>query len=93
MPGGFRGGYNPATSIFAGMSTAQLQAALANAQAAYLQLSTGAKAVTLSYTQGDGSKSVTYQQASTGGLVQLIKQLQAQLGIVHRPRRPMQFRF
>ncbi|HET6606735.1 MAG TPA: gpW family head-tail joining protein [Rhodopila sp.] len=82
-------GYNPRTSIFAGMSTAQLQTALANAQQAYLDLSTGAKAVTLSYAQGAGSKSVTYQQTSLPNLVALIKQLQAQLGIVHRPRSPM----
>jgi hypothetical protein len=71
------------------MSTAQLQTALANAQQAYLDLSTGAKAVTLSYAQGAGSKSVTYQQTSLPNLVALIKQLQAQLGIVHRPRSPM----
>jgi hypothetical protein len=93
MSGRLGGGYNPATSILAGMTTLQLQTALANAQAAYLQLQTGSKAVTLSYTQGDGSKSVTYQQASSGGLVMLIKQLQAQLGIVHRPRRPIRFRY
>lgn len=92
MPG-FCHGYNPNTSIFAGMSTEQLQAALTAAQTALIQLQTGAKAVTLSYTQGDGTKSVTYQQASLGGLAMLIKQLQAQLGIIRRPRRPMQFRY
>lgn len=82
-------GYNPRTSIFAGMPRAQLEAALMNAQQAYLELSTGAKAVTLSYAQGNGSKSVTYQQTSMSNLVGLIKQLQAQLGVVHRPRSPM----
>ncbi len=85
--------YNPATSIFAGMTTAQLQTALATAQTAYLALSTGAKAITLSYAQGDGSKSVTYNQASLGGLTMLIKQLQAQLGMTPRARRPMKFNF
>jgi hypothetical protein len=93
MSGRLRGGYNPATSIFAGMTQEQLQTALTNAQQVYLQLQSGAKAVTLSYTQGDGTKSVTYQQASTGGLVQLIKQLQAQLGIVNQPRHGIGFRF
>ncbi|WP_298284843.1 gpW family head-tail joining protein [Acidocella sp.] len=85
--------YNPSTSVFAGMTTAQLQTALANAQTALIELQTGAKAVTLSYTQGDGTKSVTYSPASASGLVMLIKQLQAQLGIVCHPRRPLNFRF
>jgi len=82
------GGYNPNTSIFAGMSQAQLQAALTAAQQAYINLSSGAKAVTVSYAQGNGSKSVTYQQTSVANLNALIKQLQAQLGIVRHPRRP-----
>lgn len=85
--------YNPNTSIFAGMSRPALQAALSNAQTALLQLQTGAKVVTASYTQGDGAKAVTYTQASMGGLVMLIKQLQAQLGIVRHPRHSLQFRF
>ena len=81
--------YNPATSIFGGMSTTQLQAALTTAQQAYLDLSSGAKVVTASYTQGDGSKSVTYTAASLPNIVALIKQLQAQLGIICHGRRPM----
>ncbi len=85
--------YNPNTSIFAGMSTAQLQTALTNAQAAYINLSSGAQAVTLNYTQGDGAKSVTYQQTNLGQLNALIRQLQAQLGIVRHPRRPIRFGF
>jgi hypothetical protein len=85
--------YNPSTSIFAGMSTAQLQAALASAQQAYLDLSTGAKVQAATYTQADGSKSVTYTRADLGALTALIKQLQAQLGIITRPRRPIGFRF
>jgi len=85
--------YSPSTSIFAGMSTEQLQTALANMQQAYLQLTAGAKAVTVSYTQGDGARSVTYQQASLANLTATIKQLQAQLGIVRHPRRPVRFNF
>lgn len=85
--------YNPATSIFAGMTTAQLQLALANAQQAYLDLSSGAKVVTAAYTQGNGTKSVTYTAASLPDLVALIKQLQAQLGIVCQGRRPIKFRY
>lgn len=85
--------YDPSTSIFAGMSTAALQTALANAQQAYLDLSSGTKVVTASYSQGDGGKSVTYTQANIADLVVLIKQLQAQLGIICRARRPIGFRF
>ncbi|TMV66769.1 phage head-tail adapter protein [Thioclava sp. BHET1] len=73
------------------MSTAQLQAYLANAQQAYIELSSGAKVVTVSYTQGNGSKSVTYQQANLTNLTALIQQLQAQLGIIRSPRRPLNF--
>ncbi len=83
--------YNPTTSILAGRPTAQLQADLAAAQQAYIDLTTGAKGVSFSYTQGDGAKSVTYTPANLPSLVALIKQLQAQLGIVTRPRRPVRF--
>ncbi|MDE3022249.1 MAG: phage head-tail adapter protein [Pseudomonadota bacterium] len=85
--------YDTTTSIFAGMSTAALQAALANAQQAYLDLSTGAKGESYSYTQGDGAKSVTYTRANLGSLVALIKQLQVQLGVVTHGRRPIRFNF
>jgi hypothetical protein len=85
--------FNPRTSIFAGMSTAALQQALCNAQQAYIELSSGSKAVTVSYTQGDGSKAVTYTAASIQNLVVLIKELQAQLGIVRHGRSPIRFVF
>ena len=85
--------YNPATSIFAGMSTTQLQSALSTAQQAYIDLSTGQKIVTASYAQGDGTKSVTYTAAELPHLVALIKQLQTQLGVVQRGRRPIRFIF
>ncbi|MCP1376035.1 gpW family protein [Dyella lutea] len=81
--------YNPATSLLAGMPTAQLQQALAAAQQAYIDLSTGAKGESYSYTQGDGSKSVTYTRANLPALQNLIQTLQAQLGIVCRPRQPV----
>lgn len=83
--------YNPATSIFAGMTQQQLQCALNAAQQAYVELSSGAKVVTASYTQGDGAKTVTYTPATLPNLVALIKQLQAQLGIARTPRRPSRF--
>lgn len=85
--------YPTSTTIFAGMSPAVLQQALANAQQAYLDLSTGAKGVSFSYSQGDGTKTVTYSPAQIHNLTALIKQLQTQLGMTSAPRRPIRFRF
>jgi hypothetical protein len=84
---------NHYTSLLAGRSTAQLQTDLANAQQAYIDLSTGAKGESYSYTQGDGAKSVTYTRAELPALNALIRMLQQQLGIVHRGRRPSRFMF
>ncbi|QWA09800.1 phage head-tail adapter protein [Sodalis ligni] len=81
------------TSLLAGMSTAQLQTALANAQQAYLELSTGAKGVSFSYSQGDGPRSVTFTPTTLPQLMALIQLLQAQLGTVTRPRRAIRFRY
>ena len=85
--------FNPSTSLLAGISTTALQTALANAQQAYIDLSTGAKGESFSYTQGDGSKAVTYTKANLPALAALIRQLQQQLGIIHHARRPVRFRF
>jgi hypothetical protein len=43
------------------MTTAQLQAALAAAQTAFWKLMAGGQGVSFSYTQGDGTLSVTYR--------------------------------
>jgi hypothetical protein len=83
--------FNPRVSIFAGIPRPQLEAALRSAQQAYVELSLGAKVVTASYTQGDGAKAVTYTAASLPNLVAMIKELQAQLGIVRHARRPQRF--
>jgi len=86
--------FNPNSSLLAGaMTRDQLQAALASAQQAYIELSTGAKGVSFSYTQGDGTRSVSYQQTDIGQLTALIQLLQAQLGIVKRPRVTLRFRY
>jgi gpW len=85
--------FNPRTSIFAGMPRQQLERALASAQQAYIELTVGGKVQVAAYTQGDGSKSVTYTAASLPNLVALIKELQAQLGIVRHGRRPMRFSY
>lgn len=81
--------YNTGTSLLAGMPTATLQANLAAAQAAYVALCTGSKGQSFSYTQGDGTKTVTYTPAQIPALANLIQMLQSQLGIVCRARRPM----
>ena len=86
--------FNAKTSLLAGVLTrTQLEAALTQAQQAYIELSAGSKGVSLSYAQGDGTRSVTYQQTDIGQLMGLIQLLQAQLGIVPRPRRALRPRY
>jgi gpW len=85
--------FNPATSILAGMDNTVLQTNLNNLQQAYIDLSTGAKGETYSYTQGDGAKAVTYTRTNIGALVQAIELLQAQLGITTCARRPINLIF
>lgn len=81
--------WNTSTSILAGRSPAQLQADLAQLQQAYIDLSSGAKGESYSYTQGDGAKSVTYTRANLSQLVAAIREIQAQLGIITQSRRPI----
>lgn len=77
-------------SIFDGMTNAQLQAALVAAQQALIDLQTGNAIANLSYTQGDGSKSVTKRVTTVAEATQLILQLQRKLGI-GCGRRPIRF--
>lgn len=86
--------FNRNTSLLAGgMTDEQLRDALQKAQQAYIDLTTGSRGVSFSYTEGDGTRSVSYQQSSLADLLALIQLLQAQLGIVARPRKPVRFRF
>lgn len=86
--------FNRNTSLLAGgMTDEQLRDALQKAQQAYIDLTTGSRGVSFSYTQGHGTRSVSYQQSSLADLLALIQLLQAQLGIVARPRKPVRFRF
>lgn len=85
--------FDTTTTVLAGMSDAQLRAALTAAQAAYTELATGMKVASVSYSQGDGNKAVQYTQARLPELIAFIKLLQAQLGIVTTPRRPVRFNF
>ena len=79
--------------LLAGMSRAQLAAMLASAQQAYTELLMGKKGVSFSYSQGDGTRSVTYQATTVANITMLIKQLQKALGINQASRRPMRFRY
>lgn len=86
--------FNRNTSLLAGgMTDEQLRDALQKAQQAYIDLTTGSRGVSFSYAQADGTRSVSYQQSSLADLLALIQLLQAQLGIVARPRKPVRFRF
>ena len=81
--------FNPQYSLLAGMSTTQLQTQLTAMQTAYLNLVSGALGESYSYTQGDGSKSVTYTRANLPALAQAIRLVQAQLGLICAPRRAL----
>lgn len=80
-------------SVFAGMSQAALSQALSDAQQALIALQTGQQVVNLSYQEGNGMKHVSYSKPEMGGLVQLIGELKACLGISDRSRRGFRFSF
>ncbi|MGF6792761.1 gpW family head-tail joining protein [Paraburkholderia sp. 35.1] len=67
------------TSILDGLDASALQAQLADMQQAYLLLVSGGKVQSASYTQADGSRSVSYTLANIADLVQAIKLVQKQL--------------
>ncbi|MDR5757012.1 gpW family head-tail joining protein [Caballeronia sp. LZ035] len=75
------------------MDPVALRASLLAAQQTYLALTSGGQIESASYTQGDGTRSVTYTRANLAQLVAVIQQLQAQLGIVVAPRRANRITF
>ena len=85
--------YLPRVGLLAGRSTVKLQADLDAAQQAYIDLSSGAKGSSYSYTQGDGARAVTYTQANVADLAALIMTLQVALKIPGAGRRAVGFRF
>ncbi len=86
--------FDPSTSLLAGYDPTALQAKLQEMQQAYLDLTTGNKGETYSYSQGDGGgKSVTYTRANADQLAVKIRQVQQQLGIIPRARRAITPRF
>jgi hypothetical protein len=86
-------GFDPNTSLFAGLDTATLQAALSSAQAALIALDSGKQTVNVQVTGGGQHREVTFAKIDRGGLVNLIRQLQAQLGIIAAPRTRARIRF
>lgn len=85
--------FNLSRSVFAGMTPAQLQLALANAQQGLIALQSGQQVATVSYGQGNGTKHVQFRQVEQGALVQLIQELQACLGLRPRSRAGLRFSF
>jgi hypothetical protein len=63
------------------MTQAQLQALLVQAQQAQADVMLGNKNVTLSYTQGDGAKSVTRQMTSVANVTAFMMMIQQALGM------------
>lgn len=86
-------GNSPIPSLLAGRPRAQLQADLAAAQQAYVDWQAGNKVESAAYTQGSGSRNVTYSAAEGERLQNLIRQLQRDLGLIARARAPIRPRF
>lgn len=76
--------FTPRLNNFSGVPQATLQQWLTESQQALHDLSTGAKGESFSYTQGDGSKSVTYTRADIGALQAHINALLYALGMRRR---------
>lgn len=86
-------GKHVTNGILDGLSLEVLTERLTQMQLAYLDLASGAKPQVVSYSQADGSKSVSYTQADLGRLAQAIKAVQQQIdaynGLTNFRRRPM----
>ncbi len=75
--------------VFKGWTSTQLDATIFSIQNAIIDLTTGNKGESFAYTQGNGSKSVTYTRADIGALRALLQEaMQARYGGIAR-RRPI----
>ena len=74
-------------SLFDGLPEPQLRAALASAQAALIQLMSGNSIASVSYTQGDGAKSLTKRVTTVAECTALIMQLKRALTMPGGSRR------
>lgn len=75
----------------AGLSTQTLQAYLAQAQTALINLMTGAQPVTVSYAQGNGERSTTRRLSTPAEARMLIGEIRAALGQAPARKRPLRF--
>ncbi len=73
----------------AGMTQVQLAQLYASLIQARAQMAAGGKVVSASYSQGTGSRSVSYNMASQAQLNQDINMVQRALGMPGQSRRPM----
>lgn len=73
-------------SILDGLDVTVLQARLTAMQTAYLDLTSGGKVSVASYSQGTGSRTVTYTQANIADLTQAILGVQRQIAILSGER-------
>ncbi|WP_175950370.1 gpW family head-tail joining protein [Burkholderia sp. BCC0405] len=67
------------TSVLDGVPIETLRTRLAQMQQTYLDLLSGFKIEAASYSQADGSRSITYTRANLGDLVQAMLALQSQI--------------
>jgi hypothetical protein len=79
--------HDPRSGPYAGMTLAQVQAAIVLAQTALMQLLTGGKPKTLSYSSGDGQKMVSYTIVNESQLRNHIREMQESIGMRHARRR------
>lgn len=85
--------FDPSTSLLAGVDNATAQQWLTQAQAAYVSMQMGRLEASVTYSTPDGMQSVTYAKGDVGALALLIRQLQAQLGLVVTRRRAIGINF
>ncbi|CAI1700152.1 MULTISPECIES: gpW family protein [Serratia] len=78
-------------STLTGIPAERLRIILGEAQQAKFDLMLGKRGISFSYTQGDGTRSVTYQQTNIDQLNELITEIQTALGIGRR--RAVRFRW
>jgi len=85
--------YDLTQTVLTGVSTPTLQTWLTQAQAALQSLMMGQQAVTVTVTGGGQHREVSFNKSNQPQLVLWIKTLQAQLGLIRQPRRPIWTRF
>jgi hypothetical protein len=87
--------YDITQTVLAGVDNATLQGWLTDAQAALGKLMSGQQVVTVIVTGGGQHREVTYRndRNQVALLNQWIRMLQAQLGIICAPRRPINVTF